>query len=60
MTKNRVVYTKGFKLAILSQIESELPLAQVARENGLHPALVSRWKKYRRTVLAFQEWGDID
>ena len=45
MTKNRAIYTKEFKLAILSQIESGIPLAQVARENGLHPALVGRWKK---------------
>jgi transposase len=45
MTKNRSNYTKEFKLAILSQVESGIPLTQVARENGLHPALVGRWKK---------------
>jgi len=45
MTKSRVNYTKEFKLSILSQIETGIPLAQVARENGLHPALVGRWKK---------------
>jgi transposase len=45
MTKRRSIYTKEFKLAILSQIEAGIPLAQVARENGVHPALVSRWKK---------------
>lgn len=45
MTKARINYTKEFKLAILSQVESGIPIAQVARENGLHPALVGRWKK---------------
>jgi transposase len=45
MTKRRLIYTKEFKLAILSQIEAGIPLAQVARENGVHPALVGRWKK---------------
>jgi transposase len=45
MTKRRTIYTKEFKLAILSQIEAGIPLAQVARENGIHAALVGRWKK---------------
>jgi len=45
MTKARINYTKEFKLAILSQVESGIPVAQVARENGLHSALVFRWKK---------------
>ena len=39
MTKSRTIYTKEFKLAVLSQVESGIPIAQVARENGLHPAL---------------------
>jgi len=45
MTRKRTMYSRDFKLAILAQVESGLPLAQVARENGLHPALVARWKK---------------
>ena len=45
MTKARAYYTKEFKMAILSQVESGIPVAQVARENGLHSALVFRWKK---------------
>jgi len=45
MTKQRNFYTREFKLAILSQVEAGVPVAQVARENGLHPALVARWKK---------------
>ena len=34
MTKARAIYTKEFKLTILSQVESGIPIAQVARENG--------------------------
>jgi len=45
MPRKRTTYTRDFKLAILAQVESGLPLSQVARENGLHPALVARWKK---------------
>jgi transposase len=32
-------------MAILAQVESGTPMAQVARENGIHPALVARWKR---------------
>jgi len=44
MPKHKPTYTREFKLAILAQVNSGLPVAQVARENGLHPALVFRWK----------------
>lgn len=44
MTKRRSTYTREFKLGIIAQVESGIPIAQVARENGLHPELVSRWK----------------
>ena len=45
MVKSRSNYTKEFKLAILSQVETGIPVAQVARENGLHPQLIFRWKR---------------
>ena len=45
MAKPRSYYTREFKMAILSQIEAGVPMAQVARENGIHPTLVARWKK---------------
>ncbi len=45
MTKPRSYYTREFKMTILSQVESGVPIAHVARENGLHPTLVARWKK---------------
>lgn len=44
MTKHRPTYTKEFKLAILAQVNNGVPVAQVARENGLHPQLVFKWK----------------
>jgi transposase-like protein len=45
MAKPRINYTRDSKMSILSQIESGLSIAQVARENGLHPSLVARWKR---------------
>ena len=44
MSKRRPTYTKEFKLAILAQVNSGVPVTQVARENGLHPQLVFKWK----------------
>jgi transposase len=44
MPRHKPTYTKEFKLAILAQVNSGIPVAQVARENGLHPQLVFRWK----------------
>ena len=49
MAGKRHLYTCEFKLAILAQVEAGKSLAQVARENGLHPTLVARWKReYRK------------
>lgn len=45
MKRPKPVYTREFKLAILAQVNNGVPVAQVARENGLHPALVFRWKQ---------------
>ena len=44
MTKHRPTYTKEFKLAILGQVNNGVPVAQVARENGLNPQLVFKWR----------------
>ena len=44
MPKRKPVYTREFKLSILGQVNSGIPVVQVARENGIHPALVFRWK----------------
>lgn len=44
MTRPRIVYPREFKMAILAQVEAGISIAQVARENGLHPSMVARWK----------------
>jgi transposase len=31
-------------MAILAQVEAGTSIAQVAREHGLHPSMVARWK----------------
>ena len=45
MTRPYNRYTREFKLAILAQVNSGVSVSQVARENGLHPTLVARWKR---------------
>lgn len=44
MTRHKPAFTREFKLAILAQVNAGIPVAQVARENGLHPQLIFRWK----------------
>jgi len=44
MVRRKPTYTREFKLAILAQVNNGVPVAQVVRENGLHPQLVFRWK----------------
>jgi len=44
MTKHKPAFTREFKLAILAQVNAGIPVAQVARENGIHPQLIFRWK----------------
>jgi transposase len=61
MTKNRKKYTRDFKLAIIGQVESGIkPLVQAARENGLHPSLVTRWRNEhaRNPQTAFKGNGN--
>jgi len=46
MSQRRRNYTREFKLSIVAQVEAgDRPLAQVARENGLHPGLITRWRE---------------
>lgn len=44
MKKTRRRYDRDFKLSILSELDASKPLAQVAREYGIHPSLPCRWK----------------
>jgi transposase len=44
MKKTRRRYDRDFKISILDELEADKPLAQVAREYGIHPSLPCRWK----------------
>lgn len=37
-------YTREFKISIIRELESGKNLAQLSRENNLHPTLISRWR----------------
>ena len=42
--KTRRRYTRDFKIAVVREIETGKSLAQVSRENGIHPSLIVKWK----------------
>jgi transposase len=42
--KTRRQYTRDFKIAVVREIEMGKSLAQVSRENGIHPSLIVKWK----------------
>ena len=42
--KTRRHYTREFKIAVVRDLEMGKSLAQVSRENEIHPSLVLRWK----------------
>ena len=44
MKETRQGYDRGFKISVLSELEAGKPLAQIAREYGIHPSLPCRWK----------------
>ena len=44
MKKTRRRYDREFKISVVAELESGKPLAQIARENGIHPSLPSRWR----------------
>ena len=58
--KPRRKYTPEFKLSLLRELEAGKQLAQLCRENDLHPSLVTRWKKERQQhpETAFQGNGN--
>jgi transposase len=33
-----------FKISVVAELEGGKPLAQIAREQGIHPSLPSRWR----------------
>ena len=44
MKKTRRRYDRDFKISVLVELDAGKPLAQVAREYGIHPSLPCRWK----------------
>jgi len=44
MKKTRRRYDRDFKISVVAELESGKPLAQIAREYGIHPSLPSRWR----------------
>jgi len=43
--KTRKKFTREFKISILREIENGKSAAQVCRENGVHPSMLSKWKR---------------
>jgi transposase len=44
MKKTRRRYDREFKISVVAELESGKPVAQIAREYGIHPGLPSRWQ----------------
>lgn len=44
MKKTRRRYDREFKISVVAELESGKPVAQIAREYGIHPGLPSRWR----------------
>jgi transposase len=44
MKKTRRRYDREFKISVVAEHEGGKPLAQIAREQGIHPSLPSRWR----------------
>lgn len=43
--KRRRQFTREFKISVLMELEAGNSLAQVARENEVHPNTLTRWKR---------------
>jgi len=48
MSKKRRQYTREFKISVITELEAGTALGQLSREHGLHPSLITRWKKEYR------------
>gem|GEM_PF-242796 len=44
MKKTRRRYDREFKISVVAELESGKPVAQIAREYGIHPGPPSRWR----------------
>ena len=45
MGRKRRKFTRGHMISAIRALESERTIAEVARENEIHPSLLSKWKK---------------
>ena len=52
--------TRDFKISVIREVEMGKTLAQVSRENEIHPSLVVKWKKeyFRDPENAFHGNGN--
>lgn len=59
--KARKKFTREIKISILRELENEKSSAQVCRENGIHPSMLSKWKReYKENpATAFSGNGNI-
>jgi transposase len=44
MKNTRRHYDREFKILVVAELEGGKPVAQIAREHGIHPSLPSRWR----------------
>ncbi len=44
MGKIRRRHTREFKISLIRELESGKNLAQLSRENNIHPNMISRWR----------------
>jgi len=42
--EDKAALRRDFKISVLAELEAGKPLAQIAREYGIHPSLPCRWK----------------
>ena len=59
--KTRKKFTREIKISILRELENGKSAAQVCRENGIHPSMLSKWKReYKENPgTAFSGKGNI-
>jgi transposase len=59
--KTRKKISREAKITILRELENGKSSAQVCRENGIHPSMLSKWKReYKENpVTAFSGNGNI-
>ncbi len=60
--KRRRKFTREFKISVLRELENNKTVAQVCRENNIHPTMLSKWKKeYRNNPkTAFSSNGNTN